>query len=253
MTNQIFWFSEEAGFYGPDYLVEYEEILPHERTIAEVDFIEKTLKLPINSHVLDVPCGHGRHMIELAKRGYNVCGSDLNRFFLSEAQNAAKISEVKIELHQCDMRELSFDNQFDVILNLFTSMGFFEHDKDDVSFLEGVYRALKPNGQFFLDFVNRNWLTKNLRQKDWRKLSDGTILLIEREYDEVSGRKFDHRIKIQNGIVGATTTISQRIYSTTELVSMAEKVGFHLTQTFGDFIGNQLTINSRRTILCFKK
>lgn len=252
-NHKIPWFSEEAGFYGPDYLVEYDEILPHERTVAEVSSIEKILELQSGFKVLDVPCGHGRHSVELAKCGYEVTGSELNRFFLDEAQKAAETAGVSIHLCQSDMRELDFNNEFDVALNLFTSMGFFDKDEDDVRFVTGVHSALKPGGKFLIDFVNRNWLTKNLREKDWRRFPDGTILLVEREYDEIFGRKFEHRTKIQNGIVGTTTTISQRIYSTNELVSMINSAGLKLINTYGDFQGNPLTLNSRRTILVFKK
>jgi hypothetical protein len=44
-TDTMPWYSEEAGFFGPDYLVAYEELLPVERTRQEVDFLEKLLAL----------------------------------------------------------------------------------------------------------------------------------------------------------------------------------------------------------------
>ncbi len=111
-NHQAPWFSEEAGFYGPDYLVEYDEILPHERTTIEVSSIEKILVLQPGFKVLDVPCGHGRHSVELAKRGYEVTGSELNRFFLDEARKAAETAGVSIRLCPSDMRELDFRNEF---------------------------------------------------------------------------------------------------------------------------------------------
>lgn len=252
MAN-TFWFEEDAGFYGPDYLIEYEEILHHAKTIHEVDFITTILNLCPEANILDVPCGHGRHLVELALRGHVVTGAELNGFFVNKTKEAAKSANVFVEVVQQDMRELTFNNEFNVVINLFTSMGFFEQDKDDIAFLSGVYKALKSGGYFLLDFVNKNWLTKNLKQKDWRKFPDGTILLIEREYDDVFGRKLDHRIKIKNGVVGERETISQRIYSTNELVSMANSVGFELVNTYGDFQGNPLILNSRRTILIFRK
>jgi SAM-dependent methyltransferase len=252
MTNQP-WFAEESGFYGPDYLLEYDEILSQARTTNEVNFVTKALGLQLGDSLLDVPCGHGRHLVELALRGYSVTGAELNSFFLNKAQEAADSDNVSVQLVHQDMRELVFDNEFNAAINLFTSMGFFERDEDDVAFLSGVYKALKSEGLFLLDFVNRNWLTKNMKQKDWRKLPDGTILLVEREYDDVFGRKLDHRIKIKDGIVGKRETISQRIYSTNELVSMANSVGFELINTYGSFQDEPLTLNSRRTILVFKK
>jgi SAM-dependent methyltransferase len=253
MSNQVPWFSEEAGFFGPEYLVEYEETLPHERTIAEVDFVEKTLGLKPGISILDVPCGHGRHSVELAKRGYDVTGSELNRFFLSEAQKAAEAAGVSVRFEQGDMRELNFDGEFDVALNLFTAMGYFDNDEDDMKFMAGVYRALKPGGQFLLDFMNRNWLIQNFKAKDWRELPSGALLLIEREHDDIRGRNLDRRTKIKDGVVGETATTSLRVYTTNELVSMAENVGFTFNEAFGGFESNPLGLNSRRTILHFEK
>lgn len=253
MTDKTPWFSEEAGFFGPEYLAEYEETLPHERTLAEVDFIEKTLALQPDMKLLDVPCGHGRHSVELAKRGYNVTGSELNKFFLSVAQKAADDAGVSVRFEQGDMREINFDSEFDVVLNLFTAMGYFDNDEDDQKFMAGVHCALKPGGQFLLDFMNRNWLIRNFKAKDWRELPSGALLLVEHEYDDIRGRNLDRRTKIKDGVVSETATTSLRIYTTNELVSMAESVGFTFKEAFGDFEGNPLGLNSRRTILQFVK
>lgn len=253
MINKTPWFLEEAGFYGPDYLMEYEGILSEQRTALEVSFIEKALKLSPGSRILDVPCGHGRHSIEFARRGYSVTGSDLNRFFINEAQKEAKKVKVDVRFLQSDMRKLSFDSEFDIALNLFTSLGHFDCDQEDITFLSAVYSALKPGGHFLLDFVNKSWLTKSLKLKDWRKLSDNSIVLIERRYEDISSRKIEERTRVRSGKVEVTTSISQRIYSANELVSMGNAVGFEISNAYGDFQGIPLTQNSQRAILVFQK
>lgn len=253
MTNQISWFSEEAGFFGPEYLMEYKEKLTHKRTMTEVDFVERTLNLNSKINILDVPCGHGRHSIELAKRGYGVTGFDLNLFFLSKAQEEADTASVSVRFKQGDMRKLNFDSEFDVVLNLFTAMGYFDSDEDDVRFMAGVHRALKPKGKFLIDYINRNWVIRNFKSNDWCKLLDGTLLLTKRCYDDVNGRNIERLTKIKNGVVIDTFTTSVRLYTTSELISMAERVGFTFKEAFGDFIGNPLKIDSRRTVLHFEK
>ena len=57
-----------------------------EMTSAEVDFLEKALELKRDARVLDVPCGHGRHALELAQRGYRVTGVDLSTDALDVAR-----------------------------------------------------------------------------------------------------------------------------------------------------------------------
>jgi hypothetical protein len=151
------------------------------------------------------------------------------------------------------MRQLDFKEEFDVALNLFTSMGFFESDQDDIQFLVGVFNSLRKRGVFLVDYANRSWLTKRMKQKDWRILSDGTVLLVERKFDETSGRKIEYRTKIEKGVLGPTTCISQRMYTASEIISMAKGVGFSLVDSYGDFAGNPFSTESRRSILCFSK
>ena len=79
------WYTEEAGFFGPGYLREYADLTTPQRTAAEIDFLEHVLGLERGAAILDLACGHGRHAIELARRGYTVTGQDINDFFLQEA------------------------------------------------------------------------------------------------------------------------------------------------------------------------
>ncbi len=69
--TQASWYKE---FFGQLYLETYQPVLTPERTIREADFIQKTLALPAGSKILDLCSGHGRHLIELAKRGYRMTG-----------------------------------------------------------------------------------------------------------------------------------------------------------------------------------
>ena len=79
-TKKQPWYSEEYSFFGEHYMKEYAHDLPPERTKSEVDFIEKVLKLKKRAKILDLGCGHGRHSVELALRGYKVTGQDLNEY-----------------------------------------------------------------------------------------------------------------------------------------------------------------------------
>src|SRR2546430_15828484 len=76
-------------FFGEDYLHIYEPILTPERTQRDVDGIVNLFALPQGSSILDLCCGHGRHAIPLAQRGYMVTGLDLSEVFLREAEKEA--------------------------------------------------------------------------------------------------------------------------------------------------------------------
>jgi 2-polyprenyl-3-methyl-5-hydroxy-6-metoxy-1,4-benzoquinol methylase len=57
----------------------WRRILNPEMTRTEVDLLERVLGVESGARLLDVPCGNGRHAIELASRGYNMTGLDLRR------------------------------------------------------------------------------------------------------------------------------------------------------------------------------
>ncbi|HSV48177.1 MAG TPA: class I SAM-dependent methyltransferase [Ramlibacter sp.] len=248
------WFSEEAGFFGPWYLAEYAQLLPAQRSLQEVDFIERVLALQPGARILDVPCGHGRHAVELAGRGYAVTGTDINGFFLEQAGATAAGQGVTLSLQQGDMRALAFDAEFDVVLNLFSSIGYFEDDADDQKVFDGIARALVPGGQFFIDFLNREALLRNFKPTELRELPDGTTLLFEREHDLLTGKNIVRRTVTQpGGKPRRIADVAPRQYTTVEIIKMAKAAGLAFRQAWGDFEGGPLTIDSARVLLVFGK
>lgn len=67
--------------------LEQQRSVKPEQTRAEADFIEKMLCLPLQSKILDIPCGEGRLSIELAARSYQVTGVDLSQPLIKDAQS----------------------------------------------------------------------------------------------------------------------------------------------------------------------
>lgn len=252
-TSQAPWYSEEAGFFGPGYLDEYRDMLTRERTLAEVDFLEKTLAFQQGLKILDCPCGHGRHSIELARRGYDVTGQDLNGFFLEEAERAATQAGVSVRWTEGDMRELPFDNEFDIVLNLFTAFGYLEDDNENQKVLNAVAKTLKSGGKFVLDVINRDRVVRNYRSKHWVRLSDSSVVLHETEFDHITGRNTEKRTRIDTNGKREEYLLRIRMYTVAELVKMLRVAGLGLKETYGDYNGQPLTFDSSRTILIAEK
>ena len=100
--------------------------LPPEVTAAETDFLERHLALAPGARVLDVPCGQGRHAIELSARGYRVTGVDLSGELLAAARKdaAARRLPTDVTWRQGDMRDLPFPAAFDAAFCAGSSFGF---------------------------------------------------------------------------------------------------------------------------------
>lgn len=252
-SSKVPWYSEAAGFFGPEYLKEYASSLPEERTRKEVAFLRKNLKLRRGVKILDCPCGHGRHSVALAQYGYEVTGQDLNVFFLAEARKAARRAGVKVRWVQGDMRQIPFESEFDVALNLFTAFGYLESDEEDQLALEQVARALKPGGRFVLDVMNHDWMVRNFLERSWQELSDGSVILTERNFDHVSGRNLETRTRISRTGKRETLDLPLRIYTAVELARMFQLVGLRVLEMYGDYKGKPLTFDSNRCIILAQK
>jgi len=95
----------EVEFFRGVALDMWRRAITPEQTQAEAAFLEKALELRHGSQVLDVPCGNGRHSIELARHGHHVTGVDLSEEFIAEARDAAAGFDARFELG--DMRQVA--------------------------------------------------------------------------------------------------------------------------------------------------
>ena len=105
------WYRE---FFGQGYLDTYD--FDPERTLHEVDFVEEVLALPKGSHILDLCCGHGRHLVELAARGYEMLGLDLDQLFLDLAQQELGRRGLSAHLIHADMRHIPLEGEVEAII-----------------------------------------------------------------------------------------------------------------------------------------
>jgi len=136
----------------------------------------KLLGLKKGSRVLDLCCGTGRHSILLARRGASVLGVDRTAEYLATARRRAGALK-NCAFAEGDMRRLPFKGEFDAVMNLWTSFGYFEKESDDLKTLKSVARALKPGGLFLIELVDHAWIRSRTTHRHWNRQSDGSYLL----------------------------------------------------------------------------
>ncbi len=148
-----------------------------EQTRLEVDFLEQALRLRPGSRVLDVPCGFGRHSLELARRGHRPTGVDLSLPMIQEARAGAAGAGLTVEWRHAEMRDLPWESEFDAGFCFGNSFGFLDADGTR-DFLQGVSRALKPGARFTLDYgMAAECVLPRLREREWAQVGD--ILFLE--------------------------------------------------------------------------
>ena len=234
----------QSGF-GPGYLALYDGFLA-ERTPVEVDQIEALLQLRPPRRILDLPCGQGRHAIELARRGYEVTGVDLSPYMLGVARERADASRVRVRWLVGDMREALPGETFDLVLNLFTSFGYFADEADDRLVVGAAASMLEPGGRFLLEVINGQLIMGNFQEREW--FTVGQIAVMERRSLDVPTRRMvvERTVSSTNG--EDTSVHAVRLYRGPEIETMLTAAGFARVDLYGDWDGAPLTPESLRVL-----
>lgn len=243
MASKEEWFG--SWFDSPFYHQLY-----NNRDQAEADhFINNLigyLKPAQNSSFLDLACGKGRHSLFINSLGYDVVGVDLSPKSILEAKKSEN-KTLKFFVH--DMRQPIPSNQFNFVLNLFTSFGYFEHQKDNIDVLCTMSSALKPNGVIVIDFLNAIRVKKLLVPKESLKKSGITFEITRKIEDEriykdirftAQSKKYNFQERVQ-------------ALGLTHFQELCKLTGLKIKNTFGNYDLEEFHENSERLILVIEK
>jgi SAM-dependent methyltransferase len=216
-----------------------------------IEFICTDLALPAHARILDLGCGPGRYVVELAHEGFEVVGLDLHEPYLALARELAEREKVRAEFLAGDMREIPFDHHFDAVINVGTSFGLFD-EADNRRVIEQVARALKPDGAFLLEMANRDYYLKHFTDRDWHRRADGRLVILRREFDYVRSRTDTYFEKLSPG-EPENWSSSWRAYTLAEMVALLKSAGLVLTGAFGDWKQSKYSVDTPRMVLVSKK
>ncbi len=237
-------------FFGKYYLRTHNPVLTEKKTNEEVDFIENILNLDKGSSILDLPCGHGRHSIKLSERGYNVTGLDIQEDFI----NLAKESNSSAKFSVQDMRKIDYNEEFDAVINMFTSIGYFD-DGENALCIKKMSKALKRGGKLIIDTVNREWIMHHTGEIDqaWMLYPDNDLtFLANNTFNVYTGRMHSNQVIVDKDIKHHQEQ-DIRLYSFTELKLILEIHDIQVLEVFGDFKGQEYTVNSNNMVILAQK
>ncbi|MBD3253190.1 methyltransferase domain-containing protein [Candidatus Pacearchaeota archaeon] len=109
--------------------------------------------------ILDSCVGDGSDAIELAKKGYEVTGNEIDKLFLGEAKRNIEREGVNISLTEYDWREFEghFQN-YDAILCLGNSICYLLDSNAQKKAIDNFYICLKKGGVLFIDERNFQYM-----------------------------------------------------------------------------------------------
>jgi len=264
MKENANWWSEEYGFFGKHYLegdnsqegylIDKKQTL-EERTRTEIEGIIQLLDLKDGEKILDIPSGYGRHSIGLARKGFDVTGSELNSIHLNEAIGNAQKVETELNFVKENMIDIKYKEKFDAIINVFYSFGFFETDEENNKVLKNFYDALKPGGKFLFhtDVNVPRVLSGKYKEDETRSLASGNTLRIIDKYNPQDKRIHGTWIIKDRDGNEVKKDYSVRVYTREEFIDICKQISFTSFEVYSDWNRTPYSENSEDMIIIAKK
>ena len=125
---------------------------------ADFQFYDSLLRANNSQRILEIGCGSGMLARRFLANRYDYLGLDLHNEMLEIARREVKSDR----FIQCDMRNISFDQQFDAALITGRSIAYVIENKDIIDTLSGIHKSLKDNGLLVFGVFNANKIFDDL-------------------------------------------------------------------------------------------
>ena len=241
------WFKE--WFNSSEYL----DVYSH-RDIRDAEnaliLIRNNYDFKVGSKVLDAACGTGRFSNLFAEEGFDVTSFDLSMQLLKNAQIKSYKDHLNVKFFRSDIRNVPLNGSFDLILNMFTSFGYFVTDNENFSFIRKAIELLNDKGYFIFDYLNKDYVTNNLIPRSQKTFADKIVT----EERKINRNRIEKKIMIESEKGIKYFQESVLMYSKDEILSGFNSCGFNVDKIFGDYFGNSFNdLTSERLLIFFAK
>lgn len=216
------------SLFGPTYLLTDADVMDEAVTQREVTRFIQTLHLAPSDSVLDLCCGHGRHALELARRGIAAEGLDRSRYLIRKAREAARRDLLHVCFREGDCRELPYAaGSFDAVLLAGNSYGYFDDTEDNTKVLREIVRVLKPGGRLLLDIADADFLREHFTPRSWEWLDEMHFVCRERTLAKDGSRLYSREV-ITHTEQGVLTDqfYAEHLYGPEQLKQLLLDAGF---------------------------
>jgi len=209
-------------------------------TRQEVDFLVATLDLDKSASILDLCGGHGRHSLELSRRGFkNVTVLDYSRYLIELGKERAKEEKLNTVFVQGDARNTGLPGQsFQFIIIMASSFGYFANEEENKKILNEAFCLLMSKGTLLLDLPDRDYVLRNFKPFSCHKINEDIMVSRERELvgDLICSRE---TVTSKRGSYIRDRTYCTRLYSPEKISGLLNSAGFASITCQGNFMNRE--------------
>ncbi len=218
-----------------------------EAEAAELVATSPLLKVAPGTRVLDLACGPAVHVVPLARAGATVTGVDLSEAMLARAWKACARAGVDVRLVLADMREHVEPGAYDLVINMYTSFGYFTDPGENLTVLRNAWASLVPGGRLVVDVLGKEVLAGWVGRPQAVDVDGGTVFMRDTILDDWTRLRTDWTLV--RGDTVRQKSILCALYSAAELRALFEEAGFGEVECFGGFDGAPYDNSARRLIV----
>ncbi len=175
--------------------------------------------------ILDVACGTASHSVFLKKMGYSITGLDINEEMLTIARKKLR----NTRFIKADMRNFNFQEKFDIVICLFSSIHYNLSYKQLERTLKNFNKHLKDGGMIVFDmaFNKERWdeghtLVESLKDKDLFLVRCG----LSTSKNNIGILQLAYTIMKQGKLKFALERHKIKIFDSNRIKGLMEKLGF---------------------------
>jgi D-alanine-D-alanine ligase len=208
-------------------LTDARSVQDEELTRREVDALIQTLELGPEEAVLDLCGGHGRHALELARRGFKrVAVLDFSGPLVTLGEKEAGRQGLPVAFIRADARAIPLGGgAFDAVLLLANSLGYGEELQHELEIIAEARRVLRPGGRLFLELSDPEFVRTHLPPASWHEAPGGLVVCRQRWLKGNSLTCRELVLSREGGLV-RDCTYRVRLFDEEELQNLLRQAGF---------------------------
>lgn len=218
-------------FFEGMYKDVWRMLMPEGLSRAECDFIVDVAQLQPGARVLDLMCGHGRHALELARRGMEVVAVDNLGDYVQEINKTADKENLPVAASTEDVQAYRPQATFHVVICMGNSFAFFDEEGSG-KLLETMAASLGSGGKLVIgSWMIAEVALKHFKEKEWMQVGPYKYLLQYHFATNPARIESEHTVIREDGAMEIIEGVDY-IFTIDQLRKMMGEKGLRLDQVY---------------------